>query len=246
MTTKVRLLYILPWSRQHPITIQHLNLARPYCLSYSKSRRFTFITVSPTQGYQLAVPVYCFWASIRCTFAFPPLPSFPPRFVTGLTYFECSISLMTFRIADVDTKTDFEDLVSCQWAAFENPFQGIVRLICPILGTGPSARSEALKEGSDRQRDWYKGDPTSYWQKAVNDDGQIVGGALWKICENNPFAQSPSESTVVYWYPEGPEREFAAMALQRLDMPRKRMAQRPQICALIKMALFSNKRHISS
>ena len=137
---------------------------------------------------------------------------------------------MPFQAEDVDLDADFDELIKCQWAAFEKPYQGFFHLICPIHGTDTNARDEAIKESTERQLLWSKGDPTGHWQKAVTDnDDKIVGGALWKVYGENPHAEPPPDIPI-YWYPEGPQRDFAAASLGRLHIPLVQMSARPHIC----------------
>ena len=137
---------------------------------------------------------------------------------------------MPFKLEDVNYETDFAELIACEWDSYENPLQPFFRLFCPVLGTGPDARSESVKEATARQLDWHKTEPGSYWQKVVDvDSGKIVAGALWKINETNPF-EHPDEHAEAYWYPEGGQRDYATKALAIFEAPRARMAQRPQVC----------------
>lgn len=51
-------------------------------------------------------------------------------------------------------------------------------------------------------------DHSSYWNKVVDaETGEIVGGALWNIHKENPFA-SPDTSEVT-WFPNDGSRSFA-------------------------------------
>ena len=135
----------------------------------------------------------------------------------------------TFTLQEVDPAKDFTELIECEWDSYENPDHTFFRLFCPIHGTGHSAREDALKEATARQLEWHTSDPTSYWQKVVNDEGKIVGGALWKICPTNPF-EHPDDHSEVYWYPKGSKRDYVAQALEIFEAPRMRMGQRPQVC----------------
>jgi hypothetical protein len=136
---------------------------------------------------------------------------------------------MALKLVEVDTATDFEELIACQWASYENPLQPFFRMFCPLLGEGPSAHADSLKESVKLQLKWHNEDSTSYWGKVVNDDGKIVGGCLWKICPTNPF-DTDDDHTYAYWQPEGERREFISQALKQFDAPRARMGARPQVC----------------
>lgn len=135
---------------------------------------------------------------------------------------------MPLRLQEVDYSKDFDELIECEWISYENPNQPFFALFFPIHGDGPDARAEAIKEGTARQLEWHKSDPTSYWQKVVNEEGKIVAGALWKICPTNPFEHE--EHLEVSWYAEGGARDYVSQALKLFEAPRARMAQRPQVC----------------
>ncbi|EEU33988.1 uncharacterized protein NECHADRAFT_55801 [Fusarium vanettenii 77-13-4] len=135
---------------------------------------------------------------------------------------------MPFKLLEVDTATDFEEVIECQWAAYENPFQSFFRLFCPVHGDGPTARAESIKECIARQLDWHNSDPTSYWGKVIDDNGKIVGACLWKICPKNPFEKHDGYSEA-YWYPEGETREYVSKCLEQFDAPRRKMGARPQL-----------------
>jgi hypothetical protein len=136
---------------------------------------------------------------------------------------------MTFTLLEVDTATDFLDLIECQWISYENPFQNFFRMFCPLRGEGPEARAESLKESAMRQLKWHESDPTSYWGKVVDEKGRIVGACLWKICPSNPF-EVPDDHTDAYWYPDGEAREYVSQCLEQFDAPRRKMGARPQVC----------------
>ncbi|ATZ57210.1 hypothetical protein BCIN_14g03700 [Botrytis cinerea B05.10] len=136
---------------------------------------------------------------------------------------------MPLELKDVDYVKDFQELIECEWISYENPQQSFFRLFCPIIGAGPTAREESLKECTSRQLQWHQSDPTSYWHKVIDtESGKIVGAALWKICPTNPFEHEDDHSEVS-WYPEGGQRDFVAAALQRFDAPRERLAPKPQL-----------------
>ncbi|KAM4058738.1 acetyltransferase (GNAT) domain-containing protein [Hirsutella rhossiliensis] len=135
---------------------------------------------------------------------------------------------MTFKLIEVDPTSDFDELIECEWASYETPNQNFFRLYCPIHGTGPTARADSLRECTRRRLDWHKSDPSSYWQKVVNSECKIVGGALWKICPTYTLKKIDSHSQVS-WYPEGGQRDYVAAALERIHAVRKKVESRPQV-----------------
>lgn len=135
---------------------------------------------------------------------------------------------MPFKLDDVDID-DFDELIACQWESYENPLQPFYRLFCPIVGTGPAARAEALEEATSRQLSWHRSDPFSHWQKVTDTDtGKIIAGALWKTYKTNPFEKP--EDTEPYWHPQGSRRDFVKQAIRQFNFPRAQLAQRPQLC----------------
>ncbi len=138
---------------------------------------------------------------------------------------------MPLQLQPVDLAVDFTELVECEWAAFETPYQPYFRLVAPIHGTGPTARADSLAQCAARQLAGVQRDSNARWIKAVDDEGKIVGAALWKTFSENPFAAKDGDARPpVSWYPEGPQRDYVTATLAMLDAPRKRMATRPHVC----------------
>jgi hypothetical protein len=136
---------------------------------------------------------------------------------------------MPFKLEDVNNDFDFDELIACEWESYENPLQPFFRLFCPILGTGPNARAEAIEDSTKRQLVLHKSEPSSHWQKVTDTDtGKIIAGALWKIYMTNPFEHE--EDFEPFWYPEGSQRDFVKKALEQFDVPRAKLAQRPHLC----------------
>jgi hypothetical protein len=140
-------------------------------------------------------------------------------------------SIMPFKLDKVDAAKDFDALIECEWVAHEKPNQPFFRLFCPVHGDGEAARQEWMKESTDRQREWFESDPHSTWLKVVDtESGALVGGALWKIFEENPFAKPDDQDHEVTWFPADSTRDFVGQALEIFDAPRARLAQRPHVC----------------
>lgn len=119
-----------------------------------------------------------------------------------------------------ESDEEFTELIQCEWTSYETPYNGFFQLYCPTTGTGTNARSESMKESTDRQLAWHKDDKTSVWIKVVDkDSGQVVGGAQWNIHHSNPYPNGV-EDTDAFWWPEGEGRRFASMALEQWYGPR--------------------------
>ncbi len=134
---------------------------------------------------------------------------------------------MTFSLSEADLDKDFDELIVCQNAAHENPVQSFYYLFCPIQDK--STREAAVKESTARMLDWHRHEPNARWLKVVDTKtGKIVGGAWYKIYNENPFAYPEDE--VVDWYPDDSSRDFVGQAIFQMDIPRMQKATRPQVC----------------
>ena len=137
---------------------------------------------------------------------------------------------MPFEVTEV-SESDFPELVECMWESYEKPPQHLYSLFCPINGSDPNARADALKESTERLWDWHVSDPASYWHRVIDTRSKkTVGAALWKIHKTNPYEHP--EHHEVYWHPEGGQREFATKALGQFEEPKERLATRPHLCKI--------------
>lgn len=140
---------------------------------------------------------------------------------------------MSLRLEVVDPAVDFPELVECKWESYEIPYQSFWRLFNPIIGTGPNARDDSLRQATIRQEKGHLSDPASHWLKVTdsNNGNKIIAGAWWKIYPSNPFEENDDEFEA-FWFPEGGQRDFATAAIRQHDAPRARMGKRSQVCAL--------------
>lgn len=133
---------------------------------------------------------------------------------------------MSFRLDEVDLEKDFDELMECQWAAHEDPPQPFFRLFCPILDDD---RETSIKESTTRFLEWHRHEPEAIWLKVTDSiSGKIVGGAWYKIYNDNPFKHHEDEC--VDWYPNDSTRDYVSQAITILDRPRMEKARRPQVC----------------
>ena len=135
---------------------------------------------------------------------------------------------MAFELLDVDFDKDGDEFNSYLWISHEHPYQRFFCLFCPIQGEGPEARTVAIRQSAQRRLAQAKSDPHIVWQKAVNEDNKIVGGALWKIYDKNPF--EGANGPTAFWYPEGEARDYASECLRQFEEMRAKIARRPQLC----------------
>ncbi|KAI0531705.1 acyl-CoA N-acyltransferase [Xylaria digitata] len=139
---------------------------------------------------------------------------------------------MALKLQEIDPETDFPALAKCLFESYEDPPQKFFHVFFPIHGTGDEARNEAIKEAADRLKLWHTHDPSSYWQKVVDEEtGKIAGGALWNIHEKNPF-ENPTPSAPT-WFPDDGSRRFVEKALENHSRPRSQVAQKPHLYLFI-------------
>ncbi len=140
---------------------------------------------------------------------------------------------MVLELREVNLKTDFPALARCMFESYEDPPQAFFHAYFPIHGSGDehsARREEAIAEAATRLHSWHTDDPTSHWQKIVDaDTDRLAGGALWNICNENPFAGEGHDMEVT-WFPDDGSRRFAQQVLEIQGAPRARAGPRPQVC----------------
>lgn len=136
---------------------------------------------------------------------------------------------MSLKLQDIDTSVDFPALARCMIESYEEPDQPLIQLWFPIHGNDHEAREESIREAADRLKRWHNEDPTSSWQKIVDEKtGRFAGGALWSIYNENPFSNhKPPQAP---WFPNDGSREYAEQALMTHVTPRTRYARRAHVC----------------
>ncbi|KAI1120829.1 hypothetical protein F5Y10DRAFT_257622 [Nemania abortiva] len=139
---------------------------------------------------------------------------------------------MPLELRELDPKVDFPALTKCLAESYDNPVQKFVNVYFAPRGEGKAAEEDRLKEAANRFAEWHAHDPSSYWQKVVDTDtGEIVGGALWNIHTDNPFAHP--HNLEVTWLPDDGSRTFAEEFLQQYGTPRALVGQKPQVYLFI-------------
>ncbi|KAL2867524.1 putative GNAT family acetyltransferase [Aspergillus lucknowensis] len=127
----------------------------------------------------------------------------------------------------IATEDDFPEIYAKLWEAFENPFQGVLRLFFPIVNND---RAESLKACIAGQLDeWRQNQPNLVWVKVVDthEGGEkLVAAAKWFFYPENPHTGPHVGQVVADWYPEGIGREFATLAARQFERPRETMATR--------------------
>ncbi|KAL8686758.1 MAG: hypothetical protein Q9218_006883, partial [Villophora microphyllina] len=110
---------------------------------------------------------------------------------------------MPLELREVKEDAEWNELIQCESESYETPFNGIFILFRPHRGNTPAGR-EGFKELRDRQLTWHKHDPSSRWFKVVDTDigDKVVGGAEWKIFEENPYPEAVEHPVDATWWPE--------------------------------------------
>lgn len=134
---------------------------------------------------------------------------------------------MPYQIQDI-SEADFPALVNSMWYTYEHPPQGLFYVFAPKNANGCASKEESIEESRQRLWEWHTSDPSSYWTKVVNtEDGEIVGGALWKLNKTNPYETAQDEEA--YWHPPGSQREYANQVLEQYEATRSQLARRPHV-----------------
>ncbi|MCJ1392772.1 hypothetical protein MMC18_005643 [Xylographa bjoerkii] len=135
---------------------------------------------------------------------------------------------MPFKLTELKEDAEFEELVKVEWASYEDPFCHLIRLFFPIYGQGSEVRAAALKESTERQIMWHRGDPSSRWIKVIDiETGRLAGAACWHLYKSNPYAE-PSEDECT-WFPPGPDREMANDLMEQFMTPRMTYMGKPHM-----------------
>ncbi|PSN60878.1 hypothetical protein BS50DRAFT_625569 [Corynespora cassiicola Philippines] len=143
---------------------------------------------------------------------------------------------MPLELRELDPEQDFLQVAQCLFESYEDPPQKFFHVLFPIHGEGNDARNDAIKEAAERLYLWHVNDPESYWQVVVDtDNGEIVGGAYWKIHKKNPFAEPQSSEAT--WFPDDSSRAYANQALAQHTAPRAQHFQMPHLYLFI---IFTN------
>ena len=136
---------------------------------------------------------------------------------------------MAFEVVEVQSDSDFLELLDVEFAAFETPFNPLRPLFFPIFGEGHEARQDAIEKAAQRTAQRHRETPGSRWIKVVESaTGKIVGGAVWHFYDRDVYTgQQPTDCS---WWPEGDSRRFARAWARGVWIPRSRMMRRPHAC----------------
>ena len=138
---------------------------------------------------------------------------------------------MPFKLSEALIPHDHEALFATEWQAWTHPRNAMWELLSPVLESGPDAEAHAMAAASARQLKATLEDPADHWLKVVDTEtGKIVGGALWKIYETNPY-RAPVPAVDASWWPEGDElRDLTNALFEQFNSPRVMKMQVPHVC----------------
>ncbi|GLA01933.1 hypothetical protein AnigIFM60653_001224 [Aspergillus niger] len=135
---------------------------------------------------------------------------------------------MPFKLTVVASDSEFDELVRCEFDAYENPQCNLKNLFFPIQGSSPTARDAAIQDAVKRQIHWHRSDPSSQWIKVIDvESGKIVGAACWHIYETNPYTVTSDEEC--NWWPTGEARNIANALMGQFLVPRMTYMNKPHI-----------------
>ena len=160
---------------------------------------------------------------------------------------------MHITISKVTSEAEFPAIIDSEWESHispPNPHNGVWEFLCPVFGTHPTAREEAIQASLARQYGRHERDPTSHWVKAVDEDagGKVVGAAVWNVFEKNPYEglgegkgnEDEGGLMTAGWWPEGPKREMADQVLMQLVGGRVEMMGKAHVCELCAFLRFAS------
>ncbi|KAI0977176.1 hypothetical protein F4678DRAFT_412101, partial [Xylaria arbuscula] len=146
---------------------------------------------------------------------------------------------MPLELLDVNPAKDFPELTERLIEAFEHPPQGFIHAYFAPPSRDEVGRRERINEAATRYESWNEHSPNNYWQKVIDTQtGAIVGGALWKIYSEDPFAEQHSVEAT--WLPNDGSRKFAEAFLKLYATPRAALGRRPQVYLSI---IFTSPSH---
>ena len=138
---------------------------------------------------------------------------------------------MTLSLQVVSSDAEFDDLIDCEWTAYETPHNSAWKFLYPVWGSAPEDRAAAMQESKQRQLESHHTKPNSNWLKVVdNDTGAVVGGALWYVYEKNPYQDFSMKDVTCTWWPEGPKRQMADDMMVQFITPRVERMAKPHLC----------------
>lgn len=138
---------------------------------------------------------------------------------------------MPLKLVRLESDDEFDELVRCEFAAFEMPHIKLLDLYFPRL----NGREAAIQSAIKLQSAWHRASPTSTWLKVIDtdNDDQVVGGACWHVYDTDPYAVASQVDC--NWFPSGEERDMANhLYNKQIRGPRTTYMRKPHVCKLLR------------
>lgn len=145
---------------------------------------------------------------------------------------------MPLKLVRLESDDEFDELVRCEFAAFETPRIKLLDLYFPRL----NGREAAIQSAIKLQSAWHRAATTSTWLKVIDTDNhdQVVGGACWHVYDTDPYAVASEVDC--NWFPAGEEREIANhLYNKQIRGPRTTYMRKPHVCKLMTL-IFARER----
>ena len=137
---------------------------------------------------------------------------------------------MSLTLHPVTSDSEFDDIIDCEWTAYETPYNSVWKFLYPVFGSTANDRSAAIQESKQRQLELHHSKQSSHWLKVTDDEtGTVAGAAQWSVFNENPFKDLPSGMTCSWW-PEGPKRTMVDEYLAQIMGPRLERMSKPHLC----------------
>lgn len=134
-------------------------------------------------------------------------------------------------IQELSSEAEFPTVIRSEWISHQAPYNAVFALFCPVIGSHPTAREEAIQESTLRQYTAHKNDPASHWIKVVDQDNddKVLGAAIWYIHHADPYSKPPEQPLTCFWWPEGPKREMADQVVGQMLVSRAEKMSKPHL-----------------
>lgn len=140
---------------------------------------------------------------------------------------------MHFRIIEVKTDEQIEEMMASFWRGLNNPRNVLRELVFPVKGDGHEAVENAIEDCKDRFLQGLHSNPVGHYIQVLDSDNNdtVVAAALWNFFDkdHNPFLNATAREPA--WWPKDSEIwKYTKMADEQGLIPRLIRQQRPHAC----------------
>ncbi|KUJ11029.1 uncharacterized protein LY89DRAFT_594970 [Mollisia scopiformis] len=134
-----------------------------------------------------------------------------------------------FKLSEVKSREDFDEITRVIWDAFEHPLNPFLRIMFYLKSDGPEHRTIAKAACSQGLFEIHSGDASSRWVK-INElgTGKMTACANWNLHETNPY-ELPEDPPIATWWPEGEGRNFATKFYTQCVSHKPTMYNKPHL-----------------